>query len=58
MSGVAAQYESRVTPSLTANRGQIREDVEAQGVIFPDDEDTGLKEPRDLAIGGTVIPAR
>ncbi len=51
VSGVAAQYESEVVYH------QIREDLEAQGVIFVD-TDTGLREHEDLfrEYFGTVIP--
>ncbi|ORV62345.1 Fe-S cluster assembly protein SufB [Mycobacterium europaeum] len=52
VAGVAAQYESEVVYH------QIREDLEAQGVIFVD-TDTGLREHNDLfqQYFGTVIPA-
>src|SRR6516162_2112823 len=52
VAGVAAQYESEVVYH------SIREDLEAQGVIFLD-TDTGLKEHPDLfkQYFGTVIPA-
>ncbi|MDO4910670.1 MAG: Fe-S cluster assembly protein SufB [Corynebacterium sp.] len=52
VAGVAAQYESEVVYH------QIREDLEAQGVIFLD-TDTALKEHPDLfrEYFGTVIPA-
>ncbi len=52
VAGVAAQYESEVVYH------QIREDLEAQGVIFLD-TDTGLKEHEDIfkQYFGTVIPA-
>ncbi|MDO5729984.1 Fe-S cluster assembly protein SufB, partial [Corynebacterium sphenisci] len=52
VSGVAAQYESEVVYH------QIREDLEAQGVIFLD-TDTGLKEHPELfrEYFGSVIPA-
>ncbi|WP_152353074.1 Fe-S cluster assembly protein SufB [Brachybacterium subflavum] len=52
VAGVAAQYESEVVYH------QIREDLEAQGVIFMD-TDTGLKEHPELfeEYFGTVIPA-
>lgn len=52
VSGVAAQYESEVVYH------QIREDLEAQGVIFLD-TDTALKEHEDLFREhfATVIPA-
>ena len=52
VAGVAAQYESEVVYH------QIREDLEAQGVIFVD-TDTGLREHEDLfkQYFGTVIPA-
>lgn len=52
VAGVAAQYESEVVYH------QIREDLEAQGVIFLD-TDTGLKEHPELfeEYFGTVIPA-
>ena len=51
IAGVAAQYESEVVYH------KIREDLEAQGVIFLD-TDTGLKEHEDLfkEYFGTVIP--
>ena len=51
VSGVAAQYESEVVYH------SIREDLEAQGVIFVD-TDTGLREHEDLfkEYFGTVIP--
>ncbi|MFS8477951.1 MAG: Fe-S cluster assembly protein SufB [Micromonosporaceae bacterium] len=51
VAGVAAQYESEVVYH------KIREDLEAQGVIFLD-TDTGLKEHEDLfkEYFGTVIP--
>ncbi|GMA37361.1 hypothetical protein GCM10025876_35650 [Demequina litorisediminis] len=51
MAGVAAQYESEVVYH------QIREDLEAQGVIFVD-TDTGLREYPELfeQYFGTVIP--
>jgi Fe-S cluster assembly protein SufB len=51
IAGVAAQYESEVVYH------QIREDLEAQGVIFLD-TDTGLREHEDLfrEYFGTVIP--
>ncbi len=51
VAGVAAQYESEVVYH------QIREDLEAQGVIFLD-TDTALKEHPDLfkEYFGTVIP--
>jgi Fe-S cluster assembly protein SufB len=51
IAGVAAQYESEVVYH------KIREDLEAQGVIFLD-TDTGLKEHPDLfqEYFGTVIP--
>ena len=51
VAGVAAQYESEVVYH------QIREDLEAQGVIFVD-TDTGLREHEDLfqEYFGTVIP--
>ncbi|MGV0554418.1 Fe-S cluster assembly protein SufB, partial [Mycobacterium kansasii] len=50
--GVAAQYESEVVYH------QIREDLEAQGVIFVD-TDTGLREHPEIfqEYFGTVIPA-
>src|ERR1700712_5526859 len=52
VSGVAAQYESEVVYH------QIREDLEAQGVIFMD-TDTALKEHPEFfdEYFGTVIPA-
>src|SRR5271168_4161484 len=52
VSGVAAQYESEVVYH------QIREDLEAQGVIFLD-TDTALREQPDIfkKYFGTVIPA-
>ncbi|RDI67260.1 Fe-S cluster assembly protein SufB [Nocardia pseudobrasiliensis] len=52
IAGVAAQYESEVVYH------QIREDLEAQGVIFLD-TDTGLKEHPELfqQYFGSVIPA-
>src|SRR5437868_14004005 len=52
VSGVAAQYESEVVYH------QIREDLEAQGVIFMD-TDTALREHPELfrEYFGTVIPA-
>ena len=52
VSGVAAQYESEVVYH------QIREDLEALGVIFLD-TDTALKEHEDIfkQYFGTVIPA-
>ena len=52
VAGVAAQYESEVVYH------QIREDLEAQGVIFLD-TDTGLREHPDIfkQYFGTVIPA-
>ena len=52
VSGVAAQYESEVVYH------QIREDLEAQGVIFLD-TDTALREHPELfkQYFGTVIPA-
>jgi len=52
VSGVAAQYESEVVYH------QIREDLEAQGVIFMD-TDTGLREHPEIfkEYFGTVIPA-
>jgi Fe-S cluster assembly protein SufB len=52
VAGVAAQYESEVVYH------QIREDLEAQGVIFLD-TDTGLREREDLfkKYFCTVIPA-
>jgi len=51
VSGVAAQYESEVVYH------QIREDLEAKGVIFVD-TDTGLREHAELfqEYFGTVIP--
>jgi Fe-S cluster assembly protein SufB len=51
VSGVAAQYESEVVYH------QIREDLEAQGVLFLD-TDTALREHEDLfrEYFGTVIP--
>jgi Fe-S cluster assembly protein SufB len=51
IAGVAAQYESEVVYH------KIREDLEAQGVVFLD-TDTGLKEHEDLfrEYFGTVIP--
>jgi len=51
VAGVAAQYESEVVYH------QIREDLEAQGVIFVD-TDTGLREHPELfqEYFGTVIP--
>ncbi len=51
VAGVAAQYESEVVYH------SIREDLEAQGVIFLD-TDTGLKEHEDIfkEYFGTVIP--
>jgi Fe-S cluster assembly protein SufB len=51
IAGVAAQYESEVVYH------KIREDLEAEGVIFLD-TDTGLKEHEDLfkEYFGTVIP--
>ena len=51
VAGVAAQYESEVVYH------QVREDLEAQGVIFLD-TDTALKEHPDLfkEYFGTVIP--
>ncbi len=51
IAGVAAQYESEVVYH------KIREDLEAQGVIFLD-TDTGLKEHEDLfkEYFGSVIP--
>ena len=51
VSGVAAQYESEVVYH------QIREDLEAQGVIFLD-TDTALREHPDVfkKYFGTVIP--
>ncbi len=51
IAGVAAQYESEVVYH------QIREDLEAQGVIFLD-TDTGLREHEDLfkEYFGSVIP--
>jgi Fe-S cluster assembly protein SufB len=52
VAGVAAQYESEVVYH------QIREDLEAQGVIFLD-TDTGLREHPEIfkQYFGTVIPA-
>jgi Fe-S cluster assembly protein SufB len=52
VSGVAAQYESEVVYH------QIREDLEAQGVIFVD-TDTGLREHEELfrEYFGSVIPS-
>src|ERR1700688_2191281 len=52
VSGVAAQYESEVVYH------QIREDLEAEGVIFLD-TDTALREHPDIfkQYFGTVIPA-
>jgi Fe-S cluster assembly protein SufB len=52
VAGVAAQYESEVVYH------QIREDLEAQGVIFMD-TDTGLRERPEIfkEYFGTVIPA-
>ncbi|MCF4121514.1 Fe-S cluster assembly protein SufB [Antribacter sp. KLBMP9083] len=52
VAGVAAQYESEVVYH------QIREDLEAQGVIFVD-TDTGLREYPEIfqEYFGTVIPA-
>jgi Fe-S cluster assembly protein SufB len=52
VSGVAAQYESEVVYH------QIREDLEAQGVIFLD-TDSGLREYPEIfkQYFGTVIPA-
>src|SRR6476619_3958483 len=52
VAGVAAQYESEVVYH------QIREDLEAQGVIFLD-TDTALKEHPEMfkQYFGTVIPA-
>jgi len=52
IAGVAAQYESEVVYH------KIREDLEAQGVIFVD-TDTGLREYEDLfkEYFGTVIPS-
>src|SRR2546430_14404747 len=52
VAGVAAQYESEVVYH------QIREDLEAQGVIFLD-TDTGLREHPELfkEYFGSVIPA-
>ncbi|AHH97082.1 Fe-S cluster assembly protein SufB [Kutzneria viridogrisea] len=52
VAGVAAQYESEVVYH------QIREDLEAQGVIFLD-TDTGLKEHPELfqEYFGSVIPS-
>jgi Fe-S cluster assembly protein SufB len=51
VSGVAAQYESEVVYH------QIREDLQAQGVLFLD-TDSGLREQEDLfrQYFGTVIP--
>ncbi|MHB8340470.1 MAG: Fe-S cluster assembly protein SufB [Mycobacteriales bacterium] len=51
VAGVAAQYESEVVYH------QIREDLEAQGVLFLD-TDTGLREHPELfrSYFGTVIP--
>src|SRR4051795_5678439 len=51
IAGVAAQYESEVVYH------KIREDLEAQGVLFLD-TDTGLKQHEDLfkEYFGTVIP--
>ena len=51
VAGVAAQYESEVVYH------QIREDLEAQGVIFVD-TDTGLREHEDIfkEYFGSVIP--
>lgn len=51
VAGVAAQYESEVVYH------QIREDLEAKGVVFAD-TDSGLKEHEDLfkEYFGTVIP--
>jgi Fe-S cluster assembly protein SufB len=51
IAGVAAQYESEVVYH------KIREDLEAQGVLFLD-TDTGLREHEDLfkEYFGTVIP--
>ncbi|MDR1187466.1 MAG: Fe-S cluster assembly protein SufB [Bifidobacteriaceae bacterium] len=52
VAGVAAQYESEVVYH------QIREDLEAQGVVFLD-TDSGLKEHPELfrRYFGTIIPA-
>ena len=52
IAGVAAQYESEVVYH------KIREDLEAQGVIFLD-TDTGLREHEDIfkEYFGSVIPA-
>ncbi|WP_446663566.1 Fe-S cluster assembly protein SufB [Flexivirga sp. B27] len=52
VAGVTAQYESEVVYH------QIREDLEAQGVIFVD-TDTGLREHEDIfkEYFGSVIPA-
>ncbi|PZM90211.1 MAG: Fe-S cluster assembly protein SufB [Actinobacteria bacterium] len=52
IAGVAAQYESEVVYH------KIREDLEAQGVIFLD-TDTALKEQEELVkeYFGTVVPA-
>ena len=52
VAGVAAQYESEVVYH------KIRDDLEAQGVIFLD-TDTGLREHEDLfkEYFGTVIPS-
>jgi Fe-S cluster assembly protein SufB len=52
IAGVAAQYESEVVYH------KIRDDLEAQGVIFLD-TDTGLREHEDLfkEYFGTIIPA-
>ncbi|MFC0675220.1 Fe-S cluster assembly protein SufB [Brachybacterium hainanense] len=52
VAGVTAQYESEVVYH------QIREDLEAQGVIFTD-TDTGLREHPEIfeEYFGTVIPA-
>jgi len=52
IAGVAAQYESEVVYH------KIREDLEAQGVVFLD-TDTALKQHEDLfrAHFGTIIPA-
>ncbi|MDR2114039.1 MAG: Fe-S cluster assembly protein SufB [Bifidobacteriaceae bacterium] len=52
VSGVAAQYESEVVYH------QIREDLEAQGVIFLD-TDSGLKEHPEVfrRYFGTIVPA-
>jgi Fe-S cluster assembly protein SufB len=52
VAGVAAQYESEVVYH------QIREDLEAQGVVFLD-TDTGLREHEDIfkQYFATVIPA-